>query len=224
MLWLRADRGILQKDGHVQLWQDQSSNQTNAAQAGLNLRPAYLATGFNGRPTLEFDGQGQFLKFADGFGDFSEGLTGFIVARPTASQCTTMVELSNGSEIDDISLGLWEDQWAYEVQATYVQSGHVDLERFSLYAVNHPPAGATELRIDGSTLKTLEMALPVVPATGIRVNNFVGHTLYGDCHYFEGQISEIILYSRSLSHSELTGIETYLDAHWALSEQSTPTP
>jgi hypothetical protein len=224
LVWLRADRGIQQKDGHVQVWQDQSGNLNNANQAGVSLRPAYLATGFNGRPTLEFDGQGQFLKFPDGFGDFSQGLTGFIVAKPSASECASMVELSNGSEIDDIALGMWQNKWTYEVEVPYLQLGSVDLERFSLYAVNHPPAGATELRIDGSTLNTLEMPVPVVPASGIRQHDFVGHTLYGGCNYFKGQISEIILYSRSLNHSELSAIEEYLDAHWALSEQDTPTP
>ncbi|MEI9940658.1 MAG: hypothetical protein WDO69_25880 [Pseudomonadota bacterium] len=225
LIWLRADRGIQQKDGFVQVWQDQSGNQTNATQAAVNVRPAYLATGFNGRPTLEFDGQGQFLKFADGFGDFSKGLAGFIVAKPTKSDCASMLEFSNGSEVDDIALGMWQNKWTYEVETPYIQTGEVDHDTFSLYAVNHRLVGATELRIDGSTLGTLEMPTPIVPESGIRLNNFVGHTLYaGGCEYFRGQISEIILYSRTLTNTELVAIEKYLDAHWALSEQGTPAP
>ncbi|HKO53005.1 MAG TPA: hypothetical protein VJV79_35090 [Polyangiaceae bacterium] len=69
------------------------------------------------------------------------------------------------------------------------------------------------------------MPLPVVPSSGLRENNFVGHTLYGSgCEYFTGQISEIILYSRALTPIELTTIEAYLDTHWALAEQGVPTP
>ncbi|HEY0465447.1 MAG TPA: hypothetical protein VGC79_14630, partial [Polyangiaceae bacterium] len=224
LLWLRADRGIQQSNGHVQGWLDQSGNQTNATAASL-ARPTYLATGFNGRPTLEFDGEGQFLKFAEGFGDFSKGLAGFIVAKPSKSDCASMLELSNGSEVDDIALSMYQDKWAYEVEVPIIQEGTVDHQTFSLYAVNHRAQGASELRINGSILGSLEMPLPHVPDSGVRLNNFVGHTLYeGGCEYFAGQISEIILYSRTLTADELRSIEKYLNAHWALNEQDAPAP
>jgi hypothetical protein len=225
LLWLRADRGIQQKDGHVQVWEDQSGEHMNATQTSVNLRPAYLPTGFNGRPTLEFDGLGQFLKFGDGFGDFSKGLSGLIVAKPTKAECAAMLELSNGSEIDDIMLGVDQKKWAYEVEDASIETGNVDLETFSLYGAIHRLGVASELRINGSVLSTLDMPVPTVPASGIRVNNFVGHTLYaGNCGYFQGQISEIILYSRTLMNSELSAIEKYLDAHWVLSDQGSPAP
>ena len=225
LLWLRADLGVQSKDGLVQTWLDQSGNQTNATGSGA-ARPSYLAKGFNGRPTLEFDGEGQFLSFEYGFANFSKGLAGFIVAKPTKSDCAAMVEFSSGSEIDDISLGLWEDRWLYEVETPYISSGKVDLGRFSLYAVNHLTSGSADLRIDGRVLSTLSMSLPPMPKSesGLRENNFVGHTLYGNCNYFEGQISEIILYSRTLAKSEIGAIEKYLSTHWALDAQDTPAP
>ncbi|HKO53004.1 MAG TPA: hypothetical protein VJV79_35085 [Polyangiaceae bacterium] len=151
-LWLRADRGIQQTDGHVQVWQDQSGNQTNATQLTANVRPTYLATGFNGRPTLEFDGQGQFLKFAVGFGDFSKGSAAFVVAKPTKADCASMLEFSNGSEIEDVSFGTWESKWTYEVGAAYIQTASVDQARFSLYSVNHRLTGRADLRIGGSAV------------------------------------------------------------------------
>ena len=225
VLWLRADRGVQNKDGHVQAWQDQSGNQTNATQPTANVRPAYLPTGFNGRPTLEFNGQGQFLKFAAGFGDFGKGLAGFVVAKPTKTACASILEFSNGMEIEDISVHVWEDKWSYEVGSAFIQTGHVDQARFSLYSVNHRMNGNADLRIGSSVIGTLQMPLPVLPTSGVRENNFVGHTLYGEgCEYFTGQISEIILYSRSLTINELTTIENYLDAHWALADQDAPPP
>jgi len=224
-LWLRADHEVQAKDGLVQVWQDQSGNKAHATQVTMNARPAYLATGFNGRPTLEFDGQGQFLKLPEGFGDFSNGLTGLIVAKPTKSDCASMVEFSNGSEIDDIAMGMFQDKWTYEVESPWMQTGSVEHGAFTLYAANHRTAGASELRINGSVLATLEMPLPVVPSSGVRSNNFVGHTLYGGgCEYFKGQISEIIVYSRTLTNVEVGAIEKYLDAHWSLSTQELPTP
>jgi len=224
-LWLRADYGIQQKDGRVQTWQDQSGNLAHATQPSVNMRPLYLATGFNGRPTLEFDGQGQFLAFAAGFGDFSTGLSGFIVAKPTKADCASMLEFSNGSEIDDIAMGMFENKWTYEVEANFLQAGDIDLHRFTLYGATHRLLGTTELRVNGSVIGTRDMPLPLVPGSGVRVNNFVGHTLYGaNCEYYRGQISEIILYSRPLLNSDMSAIEKYLDGHWKLSEQDTPEP
>jgi len=226
LVWLRADFGIQQKEGHVQTWLDQSGNQLDATATGT-ARPTYLADGFDGRPTIEFDGgQEQFLRFADGFGDFSKGVTGFIVAKPTTADCESMLEFSNGSEIDDIALGMFEDKWAYEVATSYFQSTTtIDHQRFSLYTAVHRSTVASELRINGSAKGTLAMPLPALPSSGVRLYNFVGHTLYeGGCKYFTGQISEIILYSRTLTLVEVNGIEKYLDTRWALSEQDSPAP
>ena len=225
LLWLRADRGVQQKDGFVQGWQDQSENHTDATQSSVNARPAYLATGFNGQPTLEFDGQGQFLKFAEGFGDFSKGLSGLIVAKPTKSDCASMLEFSNGSEIDDIAMGVWDNEWGYEVGEASIQTGKVDHTTFSLYGAIHRSSAPSDLRINGSALSTLQIPLPILPSSKLRANNFVGHSLYvGNCGYFQGQISEIILYSRVLTTIELSAIEKYLDEHWTLSEQVAPGP
>jgi concanavalin A-like lectin/glucanase superfamily protein len=213
-LWLRADRGVQQKEGHVQTWQDQSGNQINATQTSVAMSPAYLPEGLNGRPTVEFDGQGQFLKFAAGFADFSKGVSVLIVAKPAKSDCASMLEFSNGSEVDDVAFAMWQNNWTYEVGTELIQTGKVDLQRFSLYAVTHRPTGVADLRINGSVLSTLNFPLP---ASLARANNFIGHTLYGaGCEYFAGQISEVILYSRTLSESELTLIETYLNASWRL--------
>jgi hypothetical protein len=220
-LWLRADLGVQQLGGLVQTWQDQSGNQMNAAQTGANVRPQYLATGLNGLPTLKFDGQSNFLKLPDGFADFSHGLAGFMVAHPTASDCSSAVELSNGSEIEDIAFGLWQNKWTYEVEVPYIQNGNVDLLAPTLYAVNHRPAvamvnAAADLRINGSLLQAMDMPLPSVPDSKARQNNFIGHTLYSGCNYFEGTISEIILYQRVMTANEVKAIESYLSQHWNL--------
>jgi len=215
-LWLRADRGVLQTNGQVQQWLDQSGNQMNAGQTAVNVRPDYLAKGLNGLPTIEFDGKGDFLKLPEGFGDLSHGLAGFFVAKPTASECSSMLEFSNGSEIEDVSFGTWQGLWQYEVGDPYIQTGTVDFSAPSLYVINHRAVGSADVRVNTSLLATKPVAVPVVPASAVRQNNFVGHTLYGGCNYFQGQISEIIVYARPVTNKELTEVESYLRQHWAL--------
>jgi hypothetical protein len=223
-LWLRADTGVQQANGLVQVWLDQSGNQRNAVQTGLLVRPTYVAKGLNDLPTLQFDGVGDFLKLPDGFGDFSNGVAGFMVVQPADSDCASVLELSNGSEIQDVSLGMWQNKWTYEVQEPYIQNGNVDLLAPTLYAVNHRPTigmvnASAELRINRTALQAKNMPVPDVM---VRENNFVGHTLYGSCNYFEGTVSEIILYERVVTANEVKSIESYLDQHWDLGLAATP--
>jgi hypothetical protein len=53
-LWLKADVGITLNGSDVAAWADQSGNGFNLVQATAAQQPAYNATGFNGRPTVDF--------------------------------------------------------------------------------------------------------------------------------------------------------------------------
>jgi len=57
-LWLDAEdtASITLNGSTVSQWNDKSGNGRNASQATASLQPTYLSTGFNGKPTLETDG------------------------------------------------------------------------------------------------------------------------------------------------------------------------
>ena len=219
-LWLSADYGVLPKGGPVKVWQDRSGNQANATQAAVNVRPHFSDNGLGGKPTIEFSG-GQFLTMPPGFGDFSKGLAGFMVIKPADPKCASVIELSNGSEIDDIALSFFEGKWGYEVLTEFHSGGTVETSKPSLYAVVQRPAGAVDLTVNGDLI----FQAPYLPPAAIeRQENFVGNTLYKDCGVYQGQISEIILYQRFVTEKEIVTIETYLREHWALPVGPTPTP
>jgi len=56
-LWLdAADTSTITLNGsNVSQWSDKSGNAKHAVQTTASLQPEYLATGFNGKPTLKFD-------------------------------------------------------------------------------------------------------------------------------------------------------------------------
>jgi hypothetical protein len=56
-LWLDAEdtASITLNGSTVSQWSDKSGNAKHAVQATASLQPAYLATGFNNKPTLKFD-------------------------------------------------------------------------------------------------------------------------------------------------------------------------
>lgn len=54
-LWLKADAGVVDDDGLVSQWSDQSGNGNNATASGA-ARPSYVTNSLNGKPGLQFSG------------------------------------------------------------------------------------------------------------------------------------------------------------------------
>lgn len=56
-LWFDASdaSSLILENGFVSEWRDKSGNNKHAIQTTVSLRPQYLSSGFNGRPTLFFD-------------------------------------------------------------------------------------------------------------------------------------------------------------------------
>ena len=53
-LWLRGDAGVVETDGRVSAWLDQSGNNFYASQSLDSYRPTLNSNGLNGKPTLNF--------------------------------------------------------------------------------------------------------------------------------------------------------------------------
>jgi hypothetical protein len=214
-LWLRADHGVVQKDGQVQQWLDQSGQHMDALGTANNVEPKFVSNGLNGLPTLDFDGVDDFLSLPDGFADFSQGLSIFIVMNALDGACASIFESSNGSEIQDIALGFYQNIWQYEVANQDVTGGTIDPATAvpGVLASVQRATGAVELRLSGNILNQGQFMAPDV---ALRKENFVGHTLYASCGYFKGQLSELIVYDRAVSDKEVLAIEDYLETHWSI--------
>jgi hypothetical protein len=114
---------------------------------------------------------------------------------------------------------MFKNQWGYEVSAGFLPAGMVDTSRFTLYSVIQSAAGTVDLHSDGDLAGTGTFA---VPSLIVRQSDILGRSLYGDCNYFKGQLSEVILYNRAVTDKEFLTIEAYLVQHWALTPSTTP--
>jgi serine/threonine protein kinase len=65
VLWLRGDAGINANNGRVRGWEDQSGKNHIAIQHKGKDQPTVAPEGFNGKPAVHFDGDGQFLTIKD---------------------------------------------------------------------------------------------------------------------------------------------------------------
>ncbi len=210
ILWLRADKGVELSGDVVSSWHDQSSNAYEAIQTGSNARPA-LVTDNEGHTFVVFDGVDDFMKLPAGFENFEAGLSLFTVARFDADACTSVLELSNGAEIDDVSFLEDHGPFLYEVSEATTYGDSFELGQLHSFGVVHRPTLAVEIRRNGMLTNEANVALP---ATVLRQQNFLGHSLYVDCPVLPGGIAEILLYDRAVTDFELLDIESYLNEHW----------
>jgi len=208
ILWLRADRGVTSKNGTITRWADQSLSRTDATQSIVSLQPVLVPDGINGHPAVLFDGVDDFLQIAQALHIVTGEFSIFTIVEATApDQCSAIFEASNGSEIDDISIGPYQNTLNFEIY----QSANEDV----------PFQDGVPLLFDGVQTTSGDGIIRRNAAFGTAFNYptaaavdrmavFVGKTLYADCGTFAGHIGEIIVYDRALSVKETQGVEKYL--------------
>src|SRR6188768_1438745 len=102
--WFSADSGVTEASGRVTRWTDRSGNHADAVQITEDARPKLGHLGGGNKPAVEFDGNDDFLGLPPLTTGFDAGVSMFAVARNTAGgPCMAMLEVANGSEIDDVS-------------------------------------------------------------------------------------------------------------------------
>jgi hypothetical protein len=214
-LWFDATVGVTESNGVVTTWKDRSKYARHALQTAVNYRPKLVVDGFNGKPTVVFDGEDRYLKVPTLPGDFTRGVSIFTVGEQITDDggCTGMFEASNGPEIDDVHLGTWESALLYEVYSATMQAKDEPLllGEPQLLAAVHQMNGAVQLRRNSSGLGEANMELPV---TIPREQVYLGRTAYANCVPYHGTLSEVLVYSRGVSDAELIQIEAYLQNKW----------
>lgn len=219
-LWFDATLGITESNGVVAGWKDRSGHARHAAQTALNYRPKLVADGFNGKPTVVFDGEGRYLKIPTLPGDFTRGVSIFAIGEQEADDgtCTGLFEASNGPEIDDVHLGTWESALLYEVYAATMHPTDEPLllGKPQLLAAIHQSSSAVQLRRNSNGVGEGNLDLPV---TIPRQYVYLGKTEYANCKPYAGSLSEILVYSRGVNDAELVQIESYLQKKWACCEE-----
>ena len=219
LYWFKADAGVdVDADGGISNWADQSGNGFDARQTNSAYRPKLSTTELLPRPVLAFDGSDDLLELPEFTQAFDAGLSIFAVAgRGEESSCSAVIELSNGSEVNDIFLGNGGNALQFEIQneTHLAPADSWPVGQVKLLEVLHsadPVQAVAELRIDGGLAGSMVMQHPI---SILRTSNFIGRTLYANCSSsFSGAIAEIIVYSRKLSADERIGVESYLTGKW----------
>lgn len=226
VVWLRANSGITQTGGLVDLWVDQSGNSNDAAGAGAT-RPTFNATdaNFNNLPTLTFPNTASsnfFLQIPDNDNlDNTNQLTVFFIVRPTS-----FTTPPNGILSKRTSAGV---NSSYVFQARN-QGGNPRYQNaLSTEALNDIVSGASGLNqvdifsfimdgtaqsgfYDGANNTTRTSGISSIPNN--TSNLFIGSYDNTVNTNFEGQLAEVIIYRTALNSPQRQIVENYLSAKY----------
>lgn len=221
--WLRADRGVTTDASGVTQWADQTANSRNGiATSGGGRQPAYLPTGGpNGMGALDFDGSSDFLTLPD-------------ASLPTGDDPYTILTVVNGLTGGAPGI-LGQGNYPNTNQTLALRYGGTTLYTYWFFndlsggslasgtsyiaGTDYANSAVPERRVlvDGSVVASDS---PAASRNGGAANASVGATLINgpsvgwSVEYFDGLISEVLVFSERLADAERTLAENYLSGKY----------
>ena len=223
-LWLRADIGVEHENSRVTRWRDLSGNSMHAFQQDPANLPTWIPQETDGHATIRFDGSTQFLRCPAGFADFTQGLTSFVIARPTSTASyARFLDFGGIGGRDSNNLILRREGTSQQLNFNVLQGGSTR----SIAAPDTLTQNSLQMLAathDGtSTGSAVIYKNGAVAASGTTWNipnvtryfNYIGKSNWPEPLY-QGDISEVILYNRLLTATERKSVELYLAAKYAV--------
>ena len=225
-LWLRSDFGPEVSVSNVTQWNDLSGTSNNAVQGTSADQPIFIDSAINGKPAVSFDGISQHLFLTNGISDLTAGASIFAVVKPIGSVSATLFTMGNNPD-DSISLLTLSDQVELDAYnsttSSSVVSSSSSLAQDVFQAIDtvHDGAGSADINVDALNVGSGS----VQNLTNTTRNfNFIG-TDAPITTFFQGQLAELLVYSRPLTSVERADIQGYLINKFQLSTaQNIPAP
>lgn len=226
-LWLDgadASTVTLDNSNYVSQWNDKSGNGRDVSEGVSNNRPAYSGT-INGLKVLTFDGSNDRLGTS---GNYSETLySAFAVAKwsSTSGARGVLTADSGGGATNTRGPQIITTSGTTNYAIGFTSAGGVVLEAPST------AANTTDVRVVSvvQAASTLEMWIndssngsSSCTQTSYTQRIYVGVATHGVgsgsmSGWFNGDIAEVILYSRDLSTAERQAVQRYLGRKWGVS-------
>lgn len=219
-LWLRADIGV--SKGPQWVWADQSPNKLDAVSlpdAGPNGIPTRPSNYFpNGMPAVVFATEPQILQLPDApaFNDFTNGISIFVVAIPTASSAGAWLNLGNPQGVNRIGFGQGAAQFfvatGLDIKAAVGANGACPANQAHLFEATIDAQKTISFYRDGQTAGTATATN--APGSVVRVPNTVGGGIGVTIATVPAALGEIVVYAKVVTPGERTDLEAYFKARW----------
>lgn len=193
-----------------------------ATQTTANNRPAYSATALSGKPGLTFDGSNDQLDSNYN----ANALTGYVsyaaVVQPTSAMVPpdsifppvwfARSSTANGLHINGVGTGgaRWTQTWR---NALFNSSAGGFVAAANQVVLTSISATTHTVRVNGAQGTA---AGTFAAGSNETSANFVFGRDGITQRYFAGVVSELLMYSRTLTASELLSVEKYLSKKWGI--------
>jgi len=228
VVWLDAGAGVIvDENGAVSAWNDQSGNGNNATQATAASQPLLVANQLNGNSVLRFDGANDILQVLNPSAlSNMEGFTMFLVGKyrstagdqimfagsnaNTYSSGNQYFWYSSMAAVNDISLNLGSGD-------SSILMGPVDTN-YNTYGMTFTWEGSgnpnTTAWINGNTAQGTSNYSSLSIGSGGRLD--IGALIHGSTMYYAGavDIAEIRIYDTALSESEQALVQAELNSKY----------
>jgi len=217
--WFKADNGAITSGGTVSSWIDVSGTGNTATQGTSGNQPTFNSSAINGLPALGFNGSTQYLALPNGFANFTAGESLFVMAKPIAFTSTyaRFIDMGSGPgyanslpfnqpAASTLAFSVYGNP---DTNVTTVSSSNgLSLGLYQLFEVTHDGTATATLYSNGIPLaqNTAMLSIPNVTRTYTGIGNFDNLGPF----YFNGQISEMLLYNQSLTATQRQNVENYL--------------
>lgn len=228
LLWVRADNGIILDGSKVSQWMDMAHNCTVTQSASAN-QPTFVSSAINGIGAVDFAASSsQFLSFTMNYGfGFYEGPTIYIVTKPVTPINTngTLLDVGN-SGTNDFGVSQTSNTgvkfWAYNgtTPSSLTGTNVLTAGQFNILEVAHLGQTSLTAALTTNGVRTGYGAIGAL-IDAARPSNYIGKWYTGtSADFFNGQLSELVLFNRPLTATERFQVIAYLSQRFAL----TPPP
>lgn len=233
LVWLDANQGVTEIAGRVSLWEDQSGNGHDAAQATAGLRPILVLSEINGLPVIRFDGANEERLDISAFQAFpSMRGSVFVVHRRVSSSNDNGQVIGSWDGITEPTtkwdIGYNEDQfgegykfYSYNDTSYYDTFGMITNNtispitdafygwngRFLIFEMVRDSDTSVDYYINGKLPNLNPHSVVGQPAS---LDVYIGSNTFGVDGSLSGDIAEIIMYNRDLSDQERQKVEQFL--------------
>ena len=213
VLWLKADAGIgLDAKGNVKTWADQSGKKCNAVQNTLTLRPKYIKKGPNGMPTLRFDGVDDNMTCPSKF-PINRNFTIISVVRINNIYNYNTIVGGSSSMLFWGAYSYTPALWYNYITA--VSSKDSIKNNYTAMSAMVDTGAKKAYFYTNDSLSSTNRDTMANTDNGINIGSF--NAAY---YFLDGDISEVLIYNRTLSQTERDSIQIYLNSKYALTGQN----
>lgn len=231
-IWYNADianatnfgTSVPTNGGTVTKWVDRSGTGHDANQSGnATFKPKWYSNVKAGLGAIRYNGTAESLNInpLTGWGLSLSGFTMFVVARSLSLTGTPVMTASDTGGFQFFYNGI---HWGTEAgggNAVSTTGATGDTTNFHIYAqVFDGTATGNENRLkfryDG-VQQTLQFNTNVNATTSANATYiYLGTDRTGAANYWNGEMAEIIMFTRTLNASEIDMVEEYLKNHWKI--------